>query len=330
MARLPDRWRETRTATLAAGFRFRDGRGARWGRPVRAVVNRRTGWVGGVVAFALVLAGCGPVTQLRGAARPAVHLTTEQPTPTTTPPPTTTTTPPVDFAPAVDRAVDEVHDGELSLAVFDRSAGTMVAEYHDERPYYTESVVKLLIGLDSLERGGSADVVAEMLSRSDDHTATKLWDADGGSAIVTRMAARIGMHHTTPPGRSGEWGDTRTTAADLVQLYQYILTDVPASQRDVIVRALRGATNVAADGTDQYFGIPYAVGDQAPWAVKQGWACCEPGWVLNTTGLIGTGSDQYIVIALTSHDTGGGSAVRRTDSDELTRAIKALLPDLLA
>jgi hypothetical protein len=52
--------------------------------------------------------------------------------------------------------------------------------------------------------------------------------------------------------------------------------------------------------------------------------------VLNTTGLVGTGSSQYIVIALSSHDTGAGSAVRRVDSDELTDAIQALLPDLLA
>ncbi|HKN96332.1 MAG TPA: hypothetical protein VJX10_04370 [Pseudonocardiaceae bacterium] len=306
---------------------------------MRGVVNRRVRRSGVLALLLLALTGCVPMEHVRGAASPAVHLTPTSPTTTTpttttptttTPPPTTTTTtstPMPDFAPAVDDAVDAVSDGELSLAVYDRSSRTMVAAYHDERPYYTESVVKLLIGLDSLDHGGSTSRVTEMLERSDDGVATSLWDADGGRAIVTRMAAKIGLHHTTPPSRSGEWGDTRTTAGDLVDVYLYILDDAPAGERDVVVNALRHATNIAADGTDQYFGIPYAVGHQAPWAVKQGWACCEPGWVLNTTGLVGE-DDQYIVIALTSHDTGGGSAVRRTDSVELTKAIEALLPDL--
>ncbi|HEX3591261.1 MAG TPA: hypothetical protein VHV74_16695 [Pseudonocardiaceae bacterium] len=296
------------------------------------MVQRRLGRGGILAALVLLVAGCGPITQLRGEASPAVHLTpTDPPTTTTTtpPPPTTTPTPTINFTPAVAEAVKAVSDGTLSLAIYDRTTHRTVAEYHDEQPYYTESVVKLLIGLDSLAHGGSTSKVTEMLERSDDGVATSLWDADGGTAIVTRMAAKIGLHHTTPPGESGEWGDTRTTAGDLIDVYLYILDDAPASERDVVVHALRHATNIAADGTDQYFGIPYAVGKRAPWAVKQGWACCEPGWVLNTTGLVGD-DNQYIVIALTSHDTGGGSAVRRVDSEELTKAIEMLLPDLLA
>jgi hypothetical protein len=294
------------------------------------VVNRR---IGILVTLGLVLAGCGPITQLQGSPSPAVRLTptTRPPAPTTTtttPPPTTTPTPTINFTPAVAEAVKSVSDGELSLAVYDRSTHHMVVSYHDEQPYYTESVVKLLVGLDSLDKGGSTSKVTEMLERSDDNTATSLWDADGGKAIVTRMAAKIGLHHTTPP-KSLLWGDTRTTAGDLVDLYLYILDDAPASERDAVVNALRHATNIAADHTDQYFGIPYAVGHRAPWAVKQGWACCEPGWVLNTTGLVGD-DNKYIVIALTSHDNGGGSSVRAIDSDQLTKAIEALLPDLVA
>ena len=141
------------------------------------------------------------------------------------------------------------------------------------------------------------------------------------------MAAKIGLRHTTPPSKPGEWGDTHTTADDLILIYEYILNTAPASERDTIVTAMHNATNLGADGTDQYFGIPYAVGGATYWAVKQGWACCEPGWVLNTTGLVGTGG-RYIVVALTSHDTGGGASVRRKDSNELTDAIKDLLPDL--
>jgi hypothetical protein len=221
-----------------------------------------------------------------------------------------------------------MHGGEISILVYDRDQDSVVASYEADQPYYTESVVKLLIGLDSLDRGGSASRVAEMLSRSDDATATSLWDADGGAAVVTRMAAKIGLLHTAPPtSRAAEWGDTRTTASDLLLVYEYLLGEAPASERDVVLPALSHATEVAADGSDQYFGIPDAVGHSQPWAVKQGWACCEPGWVLNTTGLIGT-DDRYIVIVLTSHDNGAGNAVRAEDSEELTHAVSALLPDL--
>ncbi len=291
-------------------------------------------WPAAVVGvLALGLVACDPIITLQGKPSP-VALTsptasvTTTPSATPTPIPTPPPIPVVNFAPAVRKAVAAVHGGEMSLLVYDRYQESVVASYNADQPYFTESVVKLLIGLDSLDHGGSPSRVAEMLSRSDDETATNLWDAGGGRAVVTRMAAKIGLQHTTPPASSaGEWGDTRTTANDLLLIYEYILGEAPAGERDVVLTALGNATEVAADGTDQYFGIPDAVGHSQPWAVKQGWACCEPGWVLNTTGLIGK-DDRYIVIVLTSHDNGGGSAVRAEDSAELTTAVKALLPDL--
>jgi hypothetical protein len=248
-------------------------------------------------------------------------------TSTTPPAPTPTTPPPVDFTAAIKDAVSDVSDGNISIAVFDRANNKLVGSYNPDTPWYTESVVKLLIGLDSLDNGGSAGAVSEMISRSDDNTASNLWGKLGGVKIVSTMAAKIGLHDTTPPSTPGVWGDTRTTANDLVLIYQYILNTAPAGERDTIVTAMHNATNLGADGTDQYFGIPYGVGSATYWAVKQGWACCEPGWVLNTTGLLGA-DQRYIVVVLTVHDTGGGSAVRKKDSNELTDAIKDMLPDL--
>jgi hypothetical protein len=295
---------------------------------------RRVRRCAAAVALILAVSGCGLVDKITGhggdttTADPPATTTMPTTTPsTTTPSPTPTPAPTVNFQKAVDQAVASVTGAQFALAVYDRQQNVLVADYQDELPFYTESVVKLLIGLDSLDRGGNPATVSEMLSRSDDNTADKLWGADGGVAIVTRMAAKIGLQHTTPPHNPGEWGDTRTTAGDVVQIYQYILGVAPAAERDVVVAALHAATQIAADGTDQYFGIPYAVGTSAPWAVKQGWACCEPGWVLNTTGLVGP-SDRYIVVALSSHNSGGGSRVRQTDSLQLTAAVRALLPDL--
>lgn len=287
-------------------------------------------WLAALTAVLVVsAAACGKIETLQGRASPTAHparAATTTPAPTTTPTPIVPPTPEVDWGPAVKTAAAAV-SGDLALAVYDQSQGSMLVQYHPDQRFYTESVVKLLIGLDSLDRGGSVATVGEMLARSDDGVATRLWDEDGGRSIVTRMAAKIGLADTTPPN-SGEWGDTRTTANDLVAVYQYVLDSAPKAERTAVLAALHKATRVAADGTDQYFGIPDAVGSGQPWGVKQGWACCEPGWVLNTTGLVGP-DDRFIVVALTSHDNGGGSAVRATDSAQLTRAIKALLPDLV-
>jgi D-alanyl-D-alanine carboxypeptidase len=228
---------------------------------------------------------------------------------------------------AIQQAVQDVSDGTISIAIFDRATNTTIGTHQPDTPWYTESIVKLLIGLYSMDHGGSASQVSEMISRSDDDTADELWDDLGGTRIVTSMATKIGLTHTTPPANPNEWGDTRVTANDLVLIYRYIFDKAPATERSTIINAMHDATNLGEDGTDQYFGIPYAVGSSTYWAVKQGWACCEPGWVLNTSGIIGT-NQRYIVVALTSHDTGAGNAVFQQDSNELTQAIKDLLPDL--
>ncbi|MGH7869768.1 MAG: hypothetical protein ACREP9_19590, partial [Candidatus Dormibacteraceae bacterium] len=59
-----------------------------------------------------------------------------------------------DIVGAVDQAVAEVFDGRISLAVFDRRKGAMVARYRADQAIPTESVVKLLIALDFLDHGG--------------------------------------------------------------------------------------------------------------------------------------------------------------------------------
>ncbi|HEY4020847.1 MAG TPA: hypothetical protein VGM75_19305 [Pseudonocardiaceae bacterium] len=289
---------------------------------------------GTAAALLFTMAGCGlmagSATTPSRVAHTAPATTSALPTTTTTPVPTTPPLPPVvDFSAAIQQAVAEVSDGKISIAIYDRVNNKIVGSYNPDQAWYTESVVKLLIGLDSLDNGGSAAKVSEMISRSDDTTADALWGSLGGAKIITTMAAKIGLQDITPPHDPRFWGDTRVTADALVLIYQYILNTAPAAERDTIVTAMHNATNLGADGTDQYFGIPYGVGGATYWAVKQGWGCCEPGWVLNTTGLVGP-DDRYIVVALTSHNTGGGSAVRKKDSDELTQAIKDLLPDLTA
>jgi hypothetical protein len=289
---------------------------------------------GPVLALALLVSGCSAAT-LRGTAEPGLSAvpatsTTRAPTTTTTVPVTTTTEPPPpDFQPAIKNAVAAVPDGHVAVAVFDTVTDKMVGSYRDKAQYYTESVVKLLIGLDVLDHGGDADKVAEMLTRSDDATASAFWGEYGTNSIVTTMAAKIGLSATVPPHNPKYWGDSRTTAADLVKVYRYILTGAPAAERAVIIPALAAATEHGADGNNQWFGIPNAVGKTTSWAVKQGWGCCEPSWVLNTTGLVGK-DNRYIVVllvAFTSGD-GDGDTIPSGHAAEITAAARALVQDV--
>ncbi|HEY4020340.1 MAG TPA: serine hydrolase [Pseudonocardiaceae bacterium] len=284
--------------------------------------TRRARWVlsastvGGLLCLAATLTGCTPPWSTPAPTNVAAAVTN--------PPASSMISAVPSLADAVTTAVAAVPDGRIGIAVYDRQRGGMIGSYDADQSFATESVVKVLIGLDTLTRGGSAAQVSEMISRSDDATATSLWEAGGDNAILTRMIAKIGLTQTVPPANRGRWGDTTITANDLVTLYRYLLDQAPADERDIILAAMHGATNHGADGFDQYFGIPYAVGAGRAWAVKQGWACCKPDRVLNTTGLLDN-DNRYILIVLTSHDASTGYP---QDSDEITAAVRALLPAL--
>jgi hypothetical protein len=212
----------------------------------------------------------------------------------------------------------------LSVVVYDRTTARTVVSERPDAGYTSASVVKLLIAFDSLRSGGSASQVARMLSRSDDGIADTLWVAGGGPAIVTRWAARIGLTGTRPPADPGHWGGTRITAQDVVAIYRYLLGPAGSPLRATVLPALRAATPLGADGFDQYFGIPDGVGT-LPWAVKQGWSCCDPGRDLHTTGLIGP-ADRYLVAVLT---TSPASVSYPTAASQLTAVVNRLADTVL-
>ena len=214
-------------------------------------------------------------------------------------------------------------DGQFSLVVFDRETSQVVASHNPSTAYPAESVVKLLIAVTALQSGADQSIVAQMLMRSDDEIADQLWTKYGELTIVLRAMKLMNLTDTVPPDDPGRWGDTQTTATDLVKVYRYIFDQATLDVRAVILKSLSGATEYAADGFDQYFGIPDAAGSTT-WAVKQGWACCKPDRVLHTTGMVGD-QQRYIVVALSSHDA---STTWDQASGELTRAMQSLLGSL--
>jgi hypothetical protein len=277
----------------------------------------------GVTAALVVVVTRHPTAAAHSVAAPTVRpvanrTTTPTPTPTPTPVPTPTpTTAPAPIptltpeqsealAAQVLRAVrGEVPGAKIGLEVYDRRTGSVVTSVDPDEPFASMSVVKLFIALDVLARNHWAlpddktqEQLSRMLSTSDDNLADLFWGEGGDGAIIDRDDALLGLTETKPPEHAGEWGDTRVTARDLVTLYQYIANNLPQPDHDLLYNAMFHATKTAADGTDQYFGIPDGL-PGTTWAIKQGWGSSGPYADFNTTGLLGTDS-RYIVILLTS------------------------------
>lgn len=191
------------------------------------------------------------------------------------------------------------------MEVYDRQTGAVVTSLNADQQFAAMSVVKILIAVDVLAQNNWAPPdpdtqqnLHQMLSASDDAIADELWESDGGAAIIARDVALLGLTGTEPPADPEEWGDTRITAQDISTVYRYLTGTAPAADRDLFYSSMANAPKTAADGTDQYFGIPDGL-PATTWAVKQGWGTSGSDAVYNTTGLLGPDS-RYVVVVLTS------------------------------
>ncbi|WP_439658339.1 serine hydrolase [Lentzea sp. HUAS TT2] len=237
-------------------------------------------------------------------------------------------TPVAGEVPAVQKArqalVSAGHDPVLSMEIVDLDTCATVLSWKGDLVQPTASVVKLLIALDLLQRTStnSDDVendITAMLTRSDDGVASRLWQHGGGSEIVTRQVKALGLRHTRPPAVAGQWGSTVTSASDVSRVYRHIAGALEAEDRELLTTAMAAAPRAAADGVDQYFGIPSGL-PGATWAVKQGWGSSGDRRVLNSTGFVKLGR-TYAVTLLSSWRKDVDLA---TMSAALTKAVEAL------
>lgn len=214
----------------------------------------------------------------------------------------------------------------LGAVVYDRVSGTTVLSVDGDRQFRSASLVKLMIAIDLLDRGASESErrqITGMLSKSDDDIASALW-VSGGPDLIPRVVTLVGLQGTEPPELAGKWGEVKVTPDDMVRVYRYVMERMPAADRALVVDALAYAPQYAADGFDQYFGIPDGLAAQ--WAVKQGWGNNDHAMVLHSTGLVGEGW-RYVVILLTEHPLGSGW---RTSADSVTAAASELDGELPA
>jgi hypothetical protein len=222
---------------------------------------------------------------------------------------------------------------DITTVVLDRSTGQRVTNGNN-RAIAIASVVKLFIADDLLLRGAplSPDDLTSfqsMLRSSDDSAAEVFWDRDGGSAIITRVAARYGLTGTVPPN-DGRWFNTISTAADLVRYYDMMLSGaggLPSDKADMIVDNLAQSTPTGIDGMmpggvyPQRFGIPEGLYAE-PVAVKQGWMCCiGSDWMHLSTGIIG--ANHRFVMAIGSNQPATDDAARAA----ITQAVKTMFPN---
>ncbi|HZE49220.1 MAG TPA: serine hydrolase [Jatrophihabitantaceae bacterium] len=193
------------------------------------------------------------------------------------------------------------HDLRAGIAVLDLRSGRFYGSGETDGLFGTGSVVKVMIAarllIDHELTGATADLAYSMITRSDDDAANVLWGKVGGPSLEPWIAAHYGISRLGAPNtRPGRWGNTHVTPRGLVQLYAKLRTD--PTVWPWLGDAMRHASRIAKDGTDQFFGIPAAISGAA---VKQGWAdgsADNPAdAIVNTTGFVD--HDRYAVAILT-------------------------------
>jgi hypothetical protein len=201
---------------------------------------------------------------------------------------------PVEAGTAVAAAVLSVSPfSSTGLVVYDLEAEAEILTAEPDARFQSASLVKLLIAIAS--PAADPSLMTRMLRASDDPAASLLWGLAGGDQLPTAVSRALGIPDIPPPDDQGQWGNTLMSARDTVAAYRYLLAGFPS-----LVDQLRDAPQRAADGYDQYFGIPSAF--PGPWAIKQGWGTSDTATTAHTTGLLL--DDRYLVVLMTSHPPG--------------------------
>ncbi|RBY87617.1 serine hydrolase [Blastococcus sp. TF02A-30] len=194
-----------------------------------------------------------------------------------------------------------------------------------DRPFPTASLVKLFVAEDVLHRARVAGVpvppedsalLADMVRRSDDAAASRLWVRHGGGRMVSDVADRYGLTGTAPPAVPGRWGQSTTTARDVAVFLARLPAVAHPDDAASLLGWLRGTTATAADGFDQRYGVLAAPGP----AAKQGWMCCVDGRRhLHSAGV----REGEVVVLLSELPAGTGWAAARAGLDAVAAALPA-------
>jgi hypothetical protein len=215
---------------------------------------------------------------------------------------------------AVDRLAATLPAGvQVGVAVQDRATGKIFSGQLAAQPYYSASVVKLFL-ITQLLREKEAGTISlsstdlylmrRALSASDDNAMDELWEDFSGPSTLEEFIESLGLTETTAPTDVAQWGETLTTAHDVIMVYDYVLDKLAPADRDFVLDALGSAAPVGADGFDQSFGLlqPPRL---ATVKAKQGWMSYGSNYMLHTTGLLGS-DNRYVIALMTVQPSAAG------------------------
>lgn len=218
-------------------------------------------------------------------------------------------------------------DASLSAAVLDTKSGTTAVSGH--RGYDTASIVKveilatLLIQAQDAGRRLTAQQKTDataMIERSDNDSATALWNAIGGADGLDAVGTRLGLTGTRG-GESGQWGLTQTTAQDQLTLLKAVFGS--DSQLSAASRGYLGGL-MSRVRADQQWGVS-AAGNS--WALKNGWLprSATALWDINSIGRVTAGGRTYLIAVLSDGHTTRESGIAKVE--EAARAAVTTLAD---
>ncbi|MCW2645061.1 MAG: hypothetical protein JWP07_1170 [Pseudonocardiales bacterium] len=211
------------------------------------------------------------------------------------------------------------------IGVLDLQTGQYTGAGEDTEWFASESVVKVMIAARLLATGqmtgSTATTAYQMITQSDDDDANALYGLVGGADVLPWAESYFHLPDLgAPPADPAWWGSTEITAKGLVYLYAAIAKDPEIGPW--LMNAMAHTTQYAADGTDQFFGIPSATTGAA---VKQGWGddgLDTPNAVFNSTGYVD--NDRYAVAILTD---GAPSTYGAAISAVVTGEAQQLMPN---
>jgi len=213
------------------------------------------------------------------------------------------------------RSFLSTRSGSISIAVRDLRTGQEWLYEPGDRDQ-TASIIKVDI-LETLLRQAqranaplddqTAAEVQGMIEASDDTDATELWNQVGASTGVGQYNASAGLT-ATDLNTEGYWGETTTSAADQIRLLEQLVGPGGELSR----RSKRYELSLMEHiEPDQAWGVSAGVPSGVTVALKNGWVplTSDTDWEINSVGYIDGDGRDYLIAALTAHDSSQGYGI---------------------
>jgi hypothetical protein len=219
--------------------------------------------------------------------------------------------------------------GSLGIVLEDRATGAIWRNANAHVQYPAASTIKLAMMTDLLLRNRSGSIhltpadrsaMFQALYTSNDNDADHLWFKYENASFINTIRA-FGMRSTRFT-TSAYWGNIDTTAKNLANLMNYVLTRTPAGIRDYLVYRLQHVSAL-----DQQWGV-WGAGPRNHPGNKDGWEQ-DPSpvgvWITNTVGFAGPHQQYTLAIMYDLQGFGeNGNTGFRYGTNKLTQ-IAALL-----